>query len=129
MPNATLSCRELPSSSDHTEAETPGQSDNKRQRRSTEEQRKDVPRRFDVMQLAKSLFSEKLSESDSFLHKNGLAPFQSVHRLMDEVATSKDRVMELMETLNSKGNEGWTLGLTQRDPCSFGIIIKMEQPA
>lgn len=119
LPNATMSCRNLPSSSDHTEAETPGQSDNKRRRRSTEEQRKDVPRRFDVMQLAKSLFSEKLSESDSFLHKNGLlTPVQSVHRLMDEVATSKDRVMKFMETLNSEGKEGRTLGLTQRDPAS-----------
>ena len=119
LPNATLSCRELSSSSDHTEAETPGQRD-KRRRRSTvtEEYKKDIPRRFDVMQLAKSLFSEKLSESDSFLHKNGLTPFQSVHRLMDEVATSKDRVMEFMEILNSEEKEGRTLGLTQRDPAS-----------
>ena len=35
---------------------------------------------------------------------------------MDEVATSKDRVMELMKTLNSEGNEGQTLGLIQRNP-------------
>ena len=70
-----------------------------------------------MMQLAKSLFSEKLSESDSFLHRSEfLTPFQSVHRLMDEVATSKDRVSEFMETLNSEGKEARPLGLTQCDP-------------
>ena len=122
LPNATISCQELPSSSDHTEAEIPSQGpgdNNKRRRRSIEEVKKDLPRRFDVMQLAKSLFSEKLTESDSFLHKNGfLTPFQSVHRLMDEVATSKDRVMEFVETLSSEGKEARPLGLTQHDPAS-----------
>lgn len=117
LPNATASCQELPSSSHHTEDETPDQGDNnKRQRRSIEEMKKDLPQRFDVMQLANSLFSEKLSESDSFLHKNGF--LTSVHSLMDEVTTSKDRVMEFMETFNTEGKEARPLGLTQRDPAS-----------
>ena len=123
LPNATISCRELPSSSHRMETETPVPGDsNKRRRRSIEEQKKDIPRRPDVMQLAKTLFSEKLSESDSFLHKNGLlTPFQSVHRLMDEVAASKDRVTEFMETINSEGKEARPLGLTQRDPASVYV--------
>ena len=120
FPNASISCQEPPSSPHHTdETPSPGNS-NKRQRRSIEEVKKGVPQRFDVMQLVNSLFSEKLSESDSFLHKNGfLTPFQNVHRLMDEVTTSKDRVMEFMETLNSEGKEVRQLGLTQRDPASL----------
>lgn len=117
LPNATASCRELPSSSHPTGDETPDQGDNnKRQRRSIVEMKEDLPQRFDVMQLANSLFSEKLSESDSFLHKNGF--LTSVHRLMDEVTTSKDRVMEFMETFNTEGKEARPLGLTQRDPAS-----------
>ena len=120
FPNVSISCEEPPSSPHHTD-ETPSPGDsNKRRRRSIGRVNGGVPaRKFDVMQLAKSLFSEKLSESDSFLHKNGfLTPVQSVYRLMDEVAISKDRVMEFMETINSKGKEVRQLGLTQRDPAS-----------
>ena len=121
FPNVSISCQKLPSSPPNTGADTPAPGDNnQRQRKSVEEVMKDLPQKFNVMELAKSLFSEKLSESDSFLHKNGfLTPVQSVHRLMDEVATSKDRVMEFMETLNSEEKEVRQLGLTQRDPASM----------
>ena len=97
--NSTL-CQEPPSSI-HQGAESPP-TGNTRRRRSLDEDKEGTAHHLDILQLAKSLFSEKLSESDSFLHRNGfLTPIQSVHRLMDQVASSKERVIEFMDTLNS----------------------------
>lgn len=116
-PANSTPCQEPPSSVSH-EADSPTAS-NRRRRRSVDQAKKDTPIHLDIMQLAKSLFSEELSESDSSLHRNGfLTPIQSVHRLMDEVTNSKDRIVEFIETLNTDGKEGRPLALNQRDPAS-----------
>ena len=114
-PTNATACQEMPPSSDHA-ADTPSES-NRRRRRSVEE---DQPQHqiLDMMQLAKSLFSDKLTESDSYLHRNGLlTPTQSVHRLMDDVTLSKERVLDFMETLGADG-KGRPITLHQRDPAS-----------
>ena len=103
VPTNFTACREPPPS---TQGVDPPPVDSRRRRRSVDEDKEDAPHHLDIMQLAKSLFSEKLSESDSFLHRSGiLTPIQSVHRLMDKVASSKDRIVEFMEGLNSAGKE------------------------
>lgn len=102
LPTNSTPCQELPSSAHHRK-ESPSMG-NRRRRRSVDEHREDTAHHLDILQLAKSLFSEKLSESDSFLHRNGfLTPIQSVHRLMDQVASSNERVVEFMDSLNSAG--------------------------
>ena len=117
LPNISIYCQEPPSLAHHDR--THPEDNSRRWRRSTDETKKVEVQRIDMLQLARSLFQEELSESDSYLHKNGfLTPFENVHRLMDEVATSKDRVMEFMEALNSNREEVRPLGLTQRDPAS-----------
>ena len=130
IPNNSTPCQEPPPLRHH-ENDPPPEENIKRRRRSTDEAKKDARQGFDMLQLAKSLFSEKLSESDSFLHKNGfVTPFQSVHRLMEEVATSKDKVVEFMETLNYDRKEARPLALNQRDPASVyhnGTASKSQQ--
>ena len=102
LPTNSTPCQESPSSAHHGK-ESPSEG-NRRRRRSVDEHKEDIAHHLDILQLAKSLFSEKLSESDSFLHRNGfLTPIQSVHKLMDQVASSNERVVEFMDTLNSAG--------------------------
>ena len=113
-PSNVTACQEQPS----TPTDTP--TSKKRRRRSIMD--KGLPTKVDVVELAKALFSTKLTESDSSLHRNGLTPIQRVHKLMSEATASKDRVMKFMETLNTDGKEEQEtvlpLSLTQPDPAS-----------
>lgn len=123
-------CRELPSSASSAPDSPPA--GGRRRRRSADEVNEDPqPHQLDVMQLAKSLFSDELSESDSFLHKNGfLTPIQSIHRLMDEVSSSRDRVVEFMETIDAESKEGKPVGPSQGDPGSVyynGTLSRNQQ--
>ena len=102
LPTNSTPCQEPPSSIHQGAESLP--TGNTRQRRSLDEDKDGTAHHLDILQLAKSLFSEKLSESDSLLHRNGfLTPIQSVHRLMDQVASSKECVIKFMDTLNSAG--------------------------
>ena len=110
-------CREPPSS-DNSAADSPPVR-NRRRRSVDVKENMDTDDHFDVLQLARSMFSEKLSESDSFLHKNGfLTPIQSIHKLMGDVATSKDRVVEIIETLNTEAKDVRPIAPNQVDSAS-----------
>ena len=125
-PTNSTACLEPPSSSGNAQDSPTGT--NRRRRRSVEENNPKPP---DIMQLAKTLFSERLSASDSYLHKNGLlTPTERVHTLMDEVAHSKERVLDFMETLDADG-KGRRITLHQQDPASpyqNGTAGSISQP-
>ena len=102
-------CREPPSS-DNSAADSPPVR-NRRRRSVDVKETMDTHNNLDVLQTARSMFSAKLSESDSFLHKNGL--INRIHGLMDEVTTSKDRVVEFLNNLDAEIKPGRTIAPKQ----------------
>ena len=96
-------CREPPSANGALDS-SPVKS---RRRRSIDaKENTDMDYHLDVLQVAESMFTEKLSETDSVLHKNGrLSPIPSVKQLIDEVTLSEERLTEFIETLNVEAKE------------------------
>ena len=88
-----------------------------RRRRDTdesEEQRKPV----DMMELAMSLFSQGLTESDSYLHRNGyIKPIgEGIQSLIDGVTEAKESFEQLIQTITS-GKE-YSMLFTTEPPSS-----------
>ena len=68
---------------------------------------------FDMMELARSLFSQGLTENDSFLHKNGfIKPIgEGIQKLIDGVTEAKENFESLIQSITS-GKE-YTLFTTE----------------
>ena len=99
-PNATV-CIENPAS---RSMRTSAHGNERRHRRSVEGV-KEEGNRVGMMELANQLFSQELTEVDSFLHRTGLINNrQGIRKLMDDVTEFKENFEQLVEAISS-GNE------------------------
>ena len=105
-------CIQHPASK-HTTSRHEQSGSRQRQRRAVEDVERDT-RRVDVMELARSLFSQGLTESDSYLHRNGyIKPNieEGIQNLMDGVAEAKESFEQLIQTITS--GKDYTLFTTE----------------
>ena len=90
-----------------------------------EEQRRPV----DMMELARSLFSQELTDSDSYLHRNGfIKPIgEGIQKLMDEVTEAKESFEQLIQTITS-GKEYNVLFTTEPPSSANETLSTVTQP-
>ena len=103
-PPAARECIEHPASKvKHTRDHE--QNSRKRRRRSVDDFEEGT-KPIDMMELARNLFSQGLTESDSYLHRNGLIkPIgEGIQKLMDGVTEAKENFEQLIQTITS-GND------------------------
>ena len=82
----------------------------------------------DMMELARSLFSQGLTENDSFLHRNGfIKPIgEGIQKLIDGVTEAKENFESLIQTITS-GKE-YTLFTTKPPGTANETINTVTQP-
>ena len=105
-----------------------------RERSSRRRRRRDVDdfeeetKPVDMMELARSLFSQELTESDSYLHRNGfIKPIgEGIKKLMDGVSEAKDNFEQLIQTITS-GNE-YMLFTTEPPSSANETVSTVTQP-
>ena len=84
----------------------------------------------DMMELARSLFSQELSESDSYLHRNGfIEPIgEGIQKLMDGVTEAKESFEQLIQTITSPGKEYNMLFTTEPPASANESLSTVTQP-
>ena len=82
----------------------------------------------DMMELARSLFSQELTESDSYLHRNGfIKPIgEGIQKLIDGVSEAKENFDQLIQTITS-GKE-YMLFTTEPPTSANDTLSTVTQP-
>ena len=100
-PPAARECIEHPASKvKHTTAQ---EQNSRRRRRRSVDDFEEGTKPIDMMELARNLFSQGLTESDSYLHRNGLIkPIgMGMQKLMEDVVDVKESFEQFMHTISS----------------------------